>query len=233
MTEQRRKHFAWWLLVCVWMFCCGPTSRATPNGQRKARQGGAVFYLAVGDSTAVGFGSINNNGYVERLFSRIVKIRPHSRMTKICSLGETTGSLREKLVGGLNIRPTLITVSIGTNDLLQGVSEERFEENYESIIKVLGRLKAPIIVTNLPDVLRTPALSNSERTDVQERLLLFNRRIKSIATKYKLSLVDLDRMISHLTPSPNKFFSSDGFHPSDMGYDSWARMMWPPIRRMI
>jgi lysophospholipase L1-like esterase len=30
-----------------------------------------------------------------------------------------------------------------------------------------------------------------------------------------------------------EYFSSDGFHPSDKGYELWATQMWPTVARVI
>jgi len=34
-------------------------------------------------------------------------------------------------------------------------------------------------------------------------------------------------------PAHPEFFSADGFHPSDAGYEMWAEQMWPTLLKMI
>ena len=52
----------------------------------------AVSYVALGDSTGVGVGA-RNGGYVARLFQRIERVRPASRLTNLCVSGATTADV--------------------------------------------------------------------------------------------------------------------------------------------
>jgi lysophospholipase L1-like esterase len=36
-----------------------------------------------------------------------------------------------------------------------------------------------------------------------------------------------------LIPAHPEFFSSDGFHPSEQGYEFWAVKMWPSLKEAI
>jgi lysophospholipase L1-like esterase len=133
---------------------------------------------------------------------------------------------------GFSVKPTVVTLSIGINDVLHQVSEEEFAANYEDILKSLGSLTVPIVVTNLPDISFAPRLPNSMREDMHVRVLLFNKRIEALAKRYRLLFVDLYAVTAKVLTNP-KFFASDGFHPSDAGYKLWTRTMWPTVRSAI
>lgn len=194
----------------------------------RLNHGKRVVYLALGDSTGLGVGSVSGNGYVERVLQRMKGEYAEARLIKLCILGATTRRFRLMMSEGINVRPTLVTLSIGINDLLQEVTEEEFEANYKDIVKSLRVLHAPIVVTNLPDVVSTPALSR--RKDIRKRLYLFNKRIEAIANNEGLYLVDLyDASVKVIGAHP-KYFSSDRFHPSDAGYELWAQIMWPAVK---
>ena len=34
-------------------------------------------------------------------------------------------------------------------------------------------------------------------------------------------------------PGHPEYFSGDGFHPSDRGYELWAEKMWPTIAQVL
>ncbi|MBV9209849.1 MAG: SGNH/GDSL hydrolase family protein [Acidobacteria bacterium] len=190
-----------------------------------------VRYVALGDSTGVGVGA-REGGYVARLFERIRRERPSSSLTNLCVSGATSGDLlREQLAPALKAQPTLITIGIGINDISRSVSPESFARNYEEIV---SRLKtetgAVIIVTNLPDISLAPAVPAYMREEAQSRIVAFNERIQEIAARHGLMLVDAYTMTREVIPQHPEFFSSDNFHPSDAGYEYWAKLMWPTVK---
>lgn len=204
--------------------------RAATTARGRAKP---VTFLALGDSTCVGLGASNGNGYVDRLMALVEKKHPGSRLVKLCRLGETTARLRARLAAEQPAIPTFVTLSIGANDILQQVSDEQFAANYEEIVKSLKDLGVPIVATNLPDVAAAPRLPNSMREATRVRVRHFNRRIEALAKRYGLLLVDLYATGGKRT-APNKtLFSADGFHPSGSGYDLWTRIMWPTVKTAI
>lgn len=206
------------------------TNQIAPIEQSKRAE--PVTYLALGDSTGLGLGAKSGYGYVEQLMTRIQHEHPGSRLVKLCRLGETTTGLRQRVAQGFHVKPTFVTLSIGINDLLQRISDEEFAANYEDIVKSLKRLALPIVVTNLPDISSAPSLPNSMREEIRGNLLLFNKRIEALAKRHGLLLVDLYEPSSKLVTT-HAFFSSDGFHPSDAGYEFWTRIMWPTVKIAI
>ena len=194
----------------------------------------AVIYAALGDSTGVGVGA-KNGGYVARLFTRIKSLRPDSRLTNVCVSGaETEDVLRSQLKTALASRPTLVTLGIGINDVGHGVAAETFAQNYEEIIKRLkAETSAPIIITNIPDISLAPIVPASLRDQIYRRVNLFNEHIKEIASRHNLIVVDAYTATRDVIKSSPGFFSDDGFHPSDEGYERWAEMMWPTVESAI
>ncbi|HVG34142.1 MAG TPA: SGNH/GDSL hydrolase family protein [Pyrinomonadaceae bacterium] len=217
---------------------CGSGMTDTRNGDRtvmtKGEKGGPVNYLALGDSTGLGVGA-RQGGYVARLFERIKELRAGSRLTNMCVSGATTEDvLNEQLGSGVTAQTTLVTLGIGINDVGRGVSVERFARNYEEIIKrVRAKTNAPIVLTNLPDVSLAPVVPVSLRSELASRITLFNEQIEEIAKRYGLLVVDAYQATHELIPQHPEFFSSDGFHPSDTGYEYWANLMWPTVKTAI
>ncbi|HYY58413.1 MAG TPA: SGNH/GDSL hydrolase family protein, partial [Pyrinomonadaceae bacterium] len=196
------------------------------NNMANNKADAPVVYVALGDSTGAGTGA-RHGGYVARLFERIKMERPASSLINLCVSGATTDDvLREQVGPGTRARPTLLTLGIGINDAGRGVAVERFARNYEEIVK---RLRAggdsPIVVTNLPDVSLAPVVPVFMRGEVRRRIELYNQRIAEIAGRYNLLVVDAYTVTHEVIPSHPEFFSEDGFHPSDVGYEYWAKTM--------
>ncbi|HEV2912651.1 MAG TPA: SGNH/GDSL hydrolase family protein [Pyrinomonadaceae bacterium] len=216
---------------------CGPDTLSQKGEQRGMvnHKGDApVVYVALGDSTGAGVGA-RHGGYVARLFERIKHERPASRLINLCVSGATTDDvLLEQVEPGAAARPTLLTLGIGINDAGRGVSVERFARNYEEIIKrIRAKTNAPIVVTNLPDVSLAPVVPVFMRNEARRRIELYNERIAEIARRYKLLVVDAYTETREVIPEHPEFFSEDGFHPSDVGYEYWARKMWPTVKSAL
>ncbi len=205
------------------------------GGEEVAREKAAVVYAALGDSTGVGVGASEGGGYVARLFERIRRERPDSRLVNLCVSGATTeGVLAGQLHAAINSRPTLVTLGIGINDLGHGLTAEQFARNYEEIVKLLKtETSARVVVTNVPDISLAPVIPLSEREATRRRIELFNEKLESIARRYELSVVDVYSETHRAIPAHPEFFSDDGFHPSAEGYAYWAETMWPAVKDAI
>jgi acyl-CoA thioesterase-1 len=193
-----------------------------------------VVYMAFGDSTCVGVGARKGGGYAARLLARIRQARPQSQLINLCSAGATTNTLlREQMSQRASMHPTLITLSIGANDLMNEVEVEGFAERFEEIVRQLKEFGAPIVITNLPDISLAPALPTLMREALHRRAIIFNACIGEIAKHHGLMIVDLYEMSREIVPAHPEFFSTDGFHPSDAGYEFWVERMWPEVKKAI
>jgi len=193
-----------------------------------------VVYVAFGDSTGVGVGA-RKGGYVARVFERIERVRAGSSLRNFCVSGaETSDVLRGQLARLDQTRPTLVTLGIGINDVSHGVSPEEFARNYEEIItRLKSKTDAPIVATNIPDISHAPRVPAFLHEQVRQRIQLFNTHIAEIGKRHDLLVVDAYGMSREVIPNHPEFFSPDGFHPSDEGYEYWAKMMWPTVKEAI
>src|SRR5215213_3100291 len=123
-------------------------------------RGEPVVYVALGDSTGVGVGARKGGGYVARLFHRVERVRPGSRLVNLCVSGATTGDVLRAQVGRVgDAGPSLVTVGIGINDLTRQVTPEQFARNFDEIVaRVRAQTDAPVVVSNLPDISHAPAV---------------------------------------------------------------------------
>ncbi|HEV2762415.1 MAG TPA: SGNH/GDSL hydrolase family protein [Pyrinomonadaceae bacterium] len=223
------------------LLSCGPgvSERVLWKGEEtkgeEEMDKGPVVYVALGDSTGAGVGARKGGGYVARLFERIERVRPGSRLVNLCVSGATTADvLRSQASRVGESRPTLVTLGIGINDATRGVSPEQFAENYESIVRrVREQTDAPVVLSNVPDVSHAPRVPPFLRDEARRRIQLYNARIQEIAARHRLLLVDTFEESAAVIPAHPEFFSDDGFHPSDEGYEFWAVKMWPTVKLAI
>ncbi len=195
---------------------------------------GPIRYLALGDSTGAGVGA-RDGGYVARIFKRIVPHRPGSALTNLCVSGATTSNvLRGQLDRGMRADPQLVTLGIGLNDIGHGVTLDQFSKNYEAILSQLkSDSKAAIVVTNIPDISSAPQIPQAMRIEYHQQIVAYNRKLEEIASRHEVSVFDIYAVTHAQLSSHPEFFSEDGFHPSDEGYEFWAEQMWPIIALTI
>lgn len=193
-----------------------------------------IVYVALGDSTGAGVGA-REGGYVARLFKRLAERRPESRLTNLCVSGATTADLvRGQLQRGVQLNPDLVTVGIGINDIGHGMTLEQFSKNYEEILSTLReKTRAKIVVANLPDVSSAPRIPGSLRYQYQREIMRFSRRLEEIAARHGVTMFDVYTITHEQLASHPEYFSADGFHPSDEGYELWATQMWPTVAKVV
>jgi len=200
----------------------------------KTMTAGPIVYVALGDSTGFGVGA-REGGYVKRLFNRINERRPGSTLQNLCVSGATTEDLiRGQLDQAVALNPDLVTVGIGINDIGHGLTLEQFAKNYEQILSTLkDKTHAQIVVTNIPDVSSAPRIPSSMRSQYQRQIDQFCQRLVEIANEHGVTIFDVYTITKQELPSHPEYFSADGFHPSDQGYELWATQMWPTLAEAV
>lgn len=223
-----------------------PVGNQAPGGATKQKQMqqpsanaenpivGPVRYLALGDSTGAGEGA-RSGGYVARLFRKILAHRPESRLTNRCISGATASDLlNEQMDQIADIDPNLVTVGIGINDIGHGVSLDAFEKNYDEILRRLREnTRAVIVVTNIPDISTAPRIPQVMRSQYQQIIIRYNQKLGEIAARHGVTVFDVYNITRDELPNHPEYFSADGFHPSDQGYELWAETMWPTIAPIV
>lgn len=205
---------------------------STDSGNRQMKN--SIVYVALGDSTGAGVGAVNG-GYVARLYKRILAERPSAQLANLCVSGATTADvLRAQLDNGVAKNPQLVTLGIGINDISHGVRLEQFTHNYERILTTLKqKTKAQIVVSNIPDVSTARVVPVYLRGKYHQQIVNFNQRLDEIANRYGVTIFDIFSITTRELPKHPEYFSRDGFHPSDEGYEMWADQMWPVIERVL
>ena len=193
-----------------------------------------LVYVAIGDSTGIGVGARNGGGYVDRLFARIEQKRSGSTLINLCAAGATTADAVNKQIPRLaDTRANLVTVCVGVNDLVRGGEEKQFAQSYETLVVKLKQSARLVVVANLPDLTSAPAMKEAGGDSLRSQLERFNKVIEEVARRHGVTMVDLYHLSGETIRSHPEFFSSDGLHPSDLGYSHWAEAMWAVVEQVI
>lgn len=196
-----------------------------------------VTLSALGDSTGAGVGARDGRGgYVDRLFARLQRAGRARRLVNLCESGATTSDVLQRQVARVSsAQPGLVTIGVGVNDLTRDGDVDGFARRLGAVIEgVRARTAAPIVLSNLPDASLAPALSvYGVRPLIAQRVREFNDVIAAAARRHRLVLFDAFAMSHQVLPAHPEFFSPDGFHPSEHGYQVWADALWELVQPLV
>lgn len=216
---------------CSWM-------RSQPSRMLPADRNAELVYVALGDSTVEGIGASRpETNYVSRLHARLRERYPNARLVNLGVGGATSRNvINRQLDRAVGLKPQLLTLSVGPNDITSRVGVKTYAENMDTILGRLAQETDAVIVVNLlPDLAVTPRFrERGEVASIVGRLSTeFNDELARVAKRHGAAVVDLYRASRREVPGHPELLARDGYHPSDLGYARWAELMWEAVRTRI
>lgn len=192
--------------------------------ERGRAHDGAVLYVAIGDSAALGIGASSPaGGYVGLVADTIGEQtgRP-VRVRNLAIDGATLAvCIRDELPRLAALQPDVCTLSIGANDIWS-FEPQRFRRE---LAVVLDSMPPGTIVAELPSFSVIP---------VHRRVAAANRLIRAAVAERGFVLAPLHRTTSAGGALATIFGSAgDLFHPNDRGYVRWAAAFLPAVREAL
>lgn len=210
----------------------GERARTLPQDPRAP-----VLYVALGDSTVKGIGATSPSAnYVSRLHARLRAVYPQADVVNLGRGGATSADVIDRqLEHAVRLRPQLVTLSIGPNDVTERVPVQEYERNLDSIFRRLTEETRAVVVANLlPDIAATPRFRRREAAPVVRELTVrFNEALARVAQPYGVEVVDLYQPSRAEIRRRPELIAADGYHPSDLGYARWAELLWTGVERRI
>ena len=177
--------------------------------------------VALGDSITAGFEVKPEERYTTVLESYLIRegFDDYSIIAQGVSGNKSCdGVLR--LEGALALKPEILILELGGNDLLQGVDIEKVQENLAQIIK-LSQAQGT-------EVLLVGALAT---VDFGVKYLWASRRMyRQLAKDFKLVLMP---HIMRKTLLRTSLMKADHIHPKPAGYRVVASTMWPYLKKLL
>lgn len=189
-----------------------------------AKKKGELLYVAIGDSAAQGIGASKpSRGYVGILARRIRQATGRTlRVINLSVSGATVAlTVRDQLPRFTKLRPDVVTVAIGANDIAMW-DPAVFEEGIRTLF---AALPAHALVADLPCF----HLPHNER-----KVAVANRILRRVAGEHGLTVVPLHAITKRQgLRSIATQFANDMFHPNDRGYAIWADAFLPALNANI
>jgi lysophospholipase L1-like esterase len=239
-----------WTPLLLAVLVSGCTTQ-TPGARTAAAAQRQVVYAAIGASETYGVGA--NDRYREawpQVFSKDL-FSPPAVLHDFGIPGATTAqALRDEVPAAVAVHPTLVTVWLNVNDLIQGVSPQVYGTQLQQLVHALrGNGQTRVLVANTPDlgqlpayqaclpdapaggaVCRIPAGLLPAPDRVAAAIDGYNAVIAQVVREQGATLVDLHAHDAHMAQHP-EWLSSDGFHPNGLGYAAVARVFEDAYRR--
>lgn len=186
---------------------------------------GDLLYVAIGDSAAQGIGASRPGRSYVGLLARDIR-RATGRTVRVVNLGMSGGRLREALAKQIpalrKLKPDVVTVSVGANDIGE-FSAERFEEELRQLYSALP---TTAIVADLPSFYFG---------EYERRVRAANAIVRRLAAEFGLEVAPLHRTTVNRTAARTALrdVAADFFHPNDRGYEVWASAFRPLLHRRL
>ncbi len=177
-----------------------------------------AVYVAIGASDTFGYGVPDpaTQGWVPQFAAQLPD---GTRVVNLGVVGLTLHrALQVDLPVAIDAHPTLITIWLAVNDLLDGVPLARYQADLHILLSQLHRATgARILIGNVPALQYVPAAGGHLGADPVATIGAWNAAIAQEAAAVGATVVDLYSGWQELAAHP-EYVGPDGLHPSMAGY---------------
>lgn len=161
---------------------------------------GNLNYLALGASDAAGIGAFPlTRGYVFKIADALAVRGEPVGLYNLGIPGATVIEIQAALEIFLITRQQidLVTIWVGSNDLIQGLAISEFAQGLHSVLSQLrARTNAFIVIANLVDLTRLPRFVEKPDADVTvARVAAFNQIIRNEAARFRIAVLNLFALV--------------------------------------
>jgi lysophospholipase L1-like esterase len=198
------------------------------KGDRRMR------YVALGDSYTIGTSVAAAESWPSQLVKRLPEL---DLVGNIAVNGFSSDDvITEELPQLDRLRPELVTILIGVNDVVQRVSDLQYAGNVAVILEELLTRLPPerIIGIATPDYTLTPQGAAFGEPDQQsDAIVRFNAILREACDARRIRFVPGVFEISQAVLEDPSLVAGDGLHPSGSQYSLWADAIAPVVSELL
>ncbi|MDG1276400.1 MAG: GDSL-type esterase/lipase family protein [Algoriphagus sp.] len=205
--------------------------KLSPQSEKVFLAGQEQSILILGESTAAGVGAsaagFTLSSYLHQLF--LEKYSFYNLGKNGIRVGEVLPHFKSDLAE-LNSTKEGILLFLGANDCFKLTNPSAFYKSLQSLVASLQTQFEPkwIYLADIPPVHLFPAFSSLMKSYLYRQREFLRNEMKKLASKNNRLIfqeISLD-----LVPD---FFSTDGIHPSDLGYQKIAEFTYEGIKEYL
>jgi lysophospholipase L1-like esterase len=191
----------------------------------------AIRYVALGDSYTIGTSVTAAERFPNQLVDALAEAGIELDLVANLGVNGYTSAdlIRDELPVLPALRPDFLSLLIGVNDVVQGVSAATYERNVGTILDTSLAQVAPerIVAVAIPDYTATPAGADYGDPDDQHDSIVANNTIMAhLATARGIAFVDIFDL-SLEAGDDRSLVADDGLHPSGEQYRRWVERIAP------
>lgn len=181
-------------------------------------------YVAIGDSFTEGIGdpephSIGGHrGWADRVAEELAERTHDFAYANLAIRGRLLQQIAdEQAESALTLRPDLISVSAGGNDIIRpGTDPDEVAERFDALVGHLRRHGATVLMFTGPDIGMTPVLRH-----MRGKVAIYNENLRAVATKHDAIVADMWKLRELRDP---QMWDRDRLHFSPLGHHTIAIM---------
>lgn len=182
-------------------------------------------FVAIGDSFTEGIGDPEprsdggNRGWADRVAEVLGAKTDDFAYANLAIRGRLLQQIiDEQVEPALELRPDLITISAGGNDIIRpGTDPDEIADRLEDAIARLRSDGATVLLFNGPDIGMTPVLRRS-----RGKVAIYNENLRAIAQRHDAIVGDMWALRELKDP---RMWAPDRLHFSPIGHHTIARMV--------
>ncbi|MDQ0734154.1 lysophospholipase L1-like esterase [Arthrobacter agilis] len=181
-------------------------------------------YAALGDSFTEGIGDPNpesiggNRGWADRVAEELARGQNDFAYANLAVRGRLLQQIIDQQVEpALALRPDLVTISAGGNDLLRpGGDPDVLAEKLDAVVATLTGSGATVVLFTGPDIRETVLGS------IRSKTAIYNENLRTVAARHEAVIADMWALRQLKNP---QMWSSDRLHFSPLGHHTIAAMV--------
>lgn len=182
-------------------------------------------YVALGDSFTEGIGDPvpdlpgAHRGWADRVAEELAAQAVEFSYANLAVRGRLLQGIWDEQVGpALALRPDLVSVSAGGNDIIRpGTDPDEVAGRLDQMIGELSASGATVLVFTGPDIGMTPVMRA-----IRGKVAIFNENVHAVALQHGALVADLWALRELRLPS---MWAEDRLHFSPLGHHTIARMV--------
>jgi lysophospholipase L1-like esterase len=181
-------------------------------------------YVALGDSFTAGRESAQGERWPDRLAASLRAVNSELTYRNFAVDGASSAQVLEQLPQALELRPDLVTVICGANDVLL-TSRPDIAGYEERFSQILGQLMATVpdaavLTATAPESWHFMELRPRTKARLVRALADLNAITRKVAAQHRVPCLNV---ACHPGLTDRANFSADGLHPSALGHERAAQ----------
>lgn len=194
-----------------------------------------LTYVILGDSTAAGVGGNYENGIAVATEKELGQSREVAMTNLAVSGARMKDVLRDQLPKAEELRPDLVLLSAGANDVTHLTSIRSMRNSLREIVRRLraANPSVTIAITGSPDMGAPPRIPRLLRGLADRRTKKANRMFVEEAASLALTFAPIALETGPQFRADHSLFAADRFHPNDRGYATWIPVLNRALREAL